>query len=112
MNLYTIHSGDEFGGDECYSVLKGPNGFECWLTEPEDRSWHRDGNEAVQRLEQLEQQLTASTAKLEEMTADYDAACHLANSTSEAWKAAKARCAELEEELDQLRMFGTNNRIG
>lgn len=39
---YSIHSGDEFNGDSCYQVLKGPDGFECWLTEPEDRSFYRD----------------------------------------------------------------------
>ena len=57
MSYYTIHSGDEFDGDSCYSVLKGPDGFECWLTEPEDRSWYRDGSKVVARLEQLETKL-------------------------------------------------------
>ena len=67
MNLYTIHSGDEFDGDECYSVLKGPHGFECWLTEPEDRSWTRDGAAVVARLEWLEQQLAARTTERDEL---------------------------------------------
>ena len=67
MKLYTIHSGDEFDGDGCYSVLKGPNGFECWLTEPEDRSWQRDGNDVVQRLEQLEAQLATVTQERDKL---------------------------------------------
>lgn len=47
---YTIHAGDEFGGDELYSLLCGPDGFQCWLTEPEDRNWGRDGAEVVKKL--------------------------------------------------------------
>lgn len=62
MGLYTIHNGDEFDGDSCYSVLKGPDGFECWLTEPEDRSWSRDGSKVVERLEYLEQALSEAKA--------------------------------------------------
>lgn len=65
---YTIHSGDEFGGDNCYSVLKGPDGFECWLTEPEDRSWRRDGSVVVDRLEELEEAL----AKANQMILHYE----------------------------------------
>ena len=51
MSRYTIHSGNEFDGDSCYSVLK------CWLTEPEDRSWSGDGSKVIERLEQLEEDL-------------------------------------------------------
>lgn len=51
---YSIHSGDEFNGDSCYQVLKGPDGFECWLTEPEDRSFYRDLAPLIERLEMLE----------------------------------------------------------
>ena len=36
-----------------YSVLKGPNGFECVLGEPEDRIWTRDGKCAVDELNRL-----------------------------------------------------------
>ena len=55
QSVYTVHSGDECGGDPCYNVLKGPAGFECWLTEPEDRSFWRDLAPVVERLEHLEQ---------------------------------------------------------
>jgi hypothetical protein len=33
---------DERGVSEEYDLLIGPNGFECFLGEPEDRSWDRD----------------------------------------------------------------------
>jgi len=39
--------------DECYSLLIGPGGFECLLTEPEDRNWHRDGKHVVAELNRL-----------------------------------------------------------
>ena len=39
--------------DECYSVLVGPNGFECFLGEREDCTWTRDGRRAVAELNRL-----------------------------------------------------------
>ena len=33
-----------------YEGLKGPDGFQCWLTEPEDRSWDRDLDPVVRLL--------------------------------------------------------------
>ena len=36
-----------------YSMLIGPNGFECLLTEPEDRNWYRDGSKVVEELNRL-----------------------------------------------------------
>jgi len=38
---------------EDYSMLKGPNGFECCLTEPEDRVWYRDGQGVIGELNRL-----------------------------------------------------------
>lgn len=38
---------------EDYQTLVGPAGFECRLGEPEDRIWIRDGQQAVDRLNQL-----------------------------------------------------------
>jgi len=38
---------------EDYSMLKGPNGFECCLTEPEDRMWYRDGGPVIRELNRL-----------------------------------------------------------
>ncbi len=35
---------------ETYDMLRGPNGFECLLTEPEDRTWWRDGSAVVEEL--------------------------------------------------------------
>jgi len=48
---------------EDYSLLRGPDGFECLLTEPEDRSWYRDGREAIKRLN--EQHETIATLRRE-----------------------------------------------
>lgn len=33
-----------------YDMLVGPGGFECLLTEPEDRTWYRDGSDVVDKL--------------------------------------------------------------
>lgn len=41
MSRYTVTFDDE------YSVLHGPDGFECVLGEPEDRTWTRDAHHAV-----------------------------------------------------------------
>jgi hypothetical protein len=50
---YRVATQEEVKHPEEYSVLLGPNGFECWLGEPEDRAWYRDGSEAVERLNKL-----------------------------------------------------------
>ncbi len=42
------------GWAEEYDMLHGPNGFECLLTEPEDRTWCRDGNEVIEELNRLQ----------------------------------------------------------
>jgi hypothetical protein len=36
-----------------YDLLIGPNGFECFLGEPEDRSWYRDASDVVSELNRL-----------------------------------------------------------
>ena len=36
--------------DDGYHTLRGPNGFACSLTEPEDRNWYRDGAEVIAQL--------------------------------------------------------------
>ena len=36
--------------DEVYSMLRGPDKFECLLTEPEDRIWYRDLQVVVDKL--------------------------------------------------------------
>lgn len=65
MNKYRIATYEEkqsyhdYGCDPCYSLLLGPNGFECLLTEPEDRNWERDGRTVVDELNRLlEENLT------------------------------------------------------
>lgn len=56
---YRVATDEEFearGCDEVYAFLKGPNGFECLLTEPEDRNWHRDGKHVVNELNRLHEE--------------------------------------------------------
>ena len=49
----TYEEMQEWDGDGTYSVLIGPNGFECCLSEPEDRNWDRDGKKVVMELNRL-----------------------------------------------------------
>jgi len=39
--------------DENYELLVGPAGWQCLLTEPEDRRWHRDLEPVVDELNRL-----------------------------------------------------------
>ena len=43
----------KLGYAEEYSLLLGPNGFECILGEPEDCTWQRDGRKVVEQLNRL-----------------------------------------------------------
>ena len=56
-------------GDFCeyYDMLVGPDGFECLLTEPEDRNWHRDGRVVIDRLNAQHAELTALRAEVERL---------------------------------------------
>lgn len=58
-------------GDWCeyYDMLKGPDDFECLLTEPEDRNWWRDGREVVTRLNEQHDQIQSLTQQLAEARA-------------------------------------------
>jgi hypothetical protein len=47
-----------------YSILKGPNNFECVLTEPEDREWFRDLNPVVAKLNELYKENDKLTTEL------------------------------------------------
>lgn len=49
---------------ELYDTLKGPNGFECTLTEPEDRNWYRDGQVVVVELNRLAARASAAESKV------------------------------------------------
>lgn len=55
-DVYRVATSEEIetrNCDEYYSLLIGPNGFECLLTEPEDRNWHRDGKHVIAELNRL-----------------------------------------------------------
>jgi hypothetical protein len=43
---------------EEYDLLVGPNGFECLLTDPEDRNWYRDGEGVIDELNRIHSALT------------------------------------------------------
>ena len=63
--LATREEHEKWGGDE-YSLLLGPGGFECFLGEPEDCTWYRDGRGVVDELNRLHdenEQLQAAIAK-------------------------------------------------
>jgi len=47
---YRVPCSDENDWDESYDMLRGPDGFECLLTEPEDRIWCRDLKDVVAKL--------------------------------------------------------------
>lgn len=52
------------GMDDSYSLLVGPDGFECFLGEPEDRVWWRDGESAVIRLNEQHATIAALTTQV------------------------------------------------
>ena len=49
---------------EEYEMLHGPDGFECCLTEPEDRSWYRDGKKVIIELNRLQAEVEQLNNKL------------------------------------------------
>jgi len=52
---------------EEYDLLRGPDGFECCLTEPEDRTWHRDGSVVVEELNRLLSELEKCRAEVKRL---------------------------------------------
>ncbi len=53
---YHIATPEEKGnwaGSSKYDLLMGPDGFECFLGELEDRSWSRDATKVVDELNRL-----------------------------------------------------------
>jgi len=58
-NAYYIAEWNKYSNwSEDYSMLKGPNGFECCLTETEDCVWYRDGQGVVGELNRLHAELS------------------------------------------------------
>lgn len=54
---YRIATTEEKKAADCcedYDLLIGPNGFECLLTEPEDRRWSRDGRKVIAELNRIQ----------------------------------------------------------
>ena len=69
--------------DESYDMLRGPDGFECLLTEPENRTWWRDGKNAVARLNEQHAEIERLTAENKRLLQELDEA--------------EARAAKLEQ---------------
>lgn len=58
-NPYRVAEYGEIEGVcEDYNVLIGPDGFQCYLGEPEDRTWYRDAYNVVTELNRLHNELT------------------------------------------------------
>ena len=72
--------------DEDYSMLKGSNGWECCLTETEDRCWYKDGAPVITELNRLH----AKNAELTEQIKAKDEEIKRLN-----------RIVELDEQIEQ-----------
>jgi len=69
-NAYRIPTDEEKDKSGCaadYDLLVGPNGFECFLGEPEDRTWYRDAAPVVEELNRLQSFLAAAKAENERL---------------------------------------------
>ena len=55
---------------EEYDLLLGPKDFECCLTEPEDRSWRRDGAEVIARLNEQDDEIARLSELLRELVGE------------------------------------------
>lgn len=56
ISEYRIATNEEKKAHDCYEeyeLLIGPNGFECALTEPEDRTFYRDLKPVIEELNRL-----------------------------------------------------------
>ena len=56
--------------DPSYQLLIGPNGFKCRLTEPEDRTFHRDLAVLVDELNRLYAENSVLLYKIDELNDD------------------------------------------
>ena len=63
---YWLDYDDDEYAEEYMPVLKGPDGFEAMLGEPEDCSWLRDGAGVVDRLNEQHKEIEALRAQLKE----------------------------------------------
>ena len=70
-NFYRVQNKEEsenWGNDFCgYETLVGPRDFLCTLTEPEDRTWGRDLEKVVDRLNELETENAQLKQKIKDL---------------------------------------------
>lgn len=62
--FYYVEWDEDCDWDESYDMLRGPDGFECLLTEPEDRIWLRDGRPVIEKLNEQAVTIATLTARL------------------------------------------------
>jgi len=78
MKAYHLPTDDELEerdySEDC-DLLIGPNGFECMLGELEDRTWYRDGVAAVNKLNELHEQVQYQKAVNDALVKLWDARC-------------------------------------
>lgn len=76
LPYYIADHCDDAEWDKYYQMLKGPDGFECLLTEPEDRVWYRDLASAVDKLNEQHKRIAELERKLAEHEAWQKEACN------------------------------------
>jgi len=75
--------GAQIDWDDAYDMLVGPDGFECLLTEPEDRKWSRDGRKAIERLNEQHARMAVLETIARAALNFYDVCWQLSGSTLE-----------------------------
>jgi len=93
--------------DEDYEVLLGPESFECILTEPEDRTWNRDGRKAVDRLNEQHRCIAALVGERDRFQAAYE--LRVAEAEDNIWRANAAE-AEVERLRGRLELLEEEHR--
>lgn len=88
---------------EEYSRLVGPNGFECILGEPEDRTWSRDGRDVVERLNRLHHELHRATSLARDLAGERDRLQDILDERAGAWAEVYAVTKKVQHVLFHLR---------
>ena len=72
MIAYRIATDEEQEGicSEEYSLLLGPDGWMCFLGEPEDSNWWRDGKKAVERLNEQAEEIERLRARYQRLQSE------------------------------------------
>jgi hypothetical protein len=63
--IATSEENTKLGICDEYDTLLGPDGFECILTEPEDRYWFRDASSVIIKLNEQHEEIQRLQEELE-----------------------------------------------